>query len=152
MELSRNLVKYIRTWHPDKWIIVTNGCFDILHGGHIDFLQRAKELASPSLLIVFLNSDSSVKQLKGNDRPILSQDDRMKILLSLKMIKYVVIFNSEQELADCYKDLQPDILVKGDEYQDKPLTGSEFAVSIVLLPHAIHQSTTELIQRCQHVH
>lgn len=101
-------------------VVFTNGCFDILHRGHVEYLKKAK--ASGDLLIVGLNSDSSVKKLKGDKRPIVPQEDRAEILASLRMVDYVCIFDEEtpQQIISA---LIPDVLVKGSDYKKKQIVG-----------------------------
>ncbi len=96
-----------------KKVVWTNGCFDILHKGHVRYLAKARELGD--LLVVGLNSDKSVRELKGKDRPIMSQDDRAEILSCLEQVDYVTIF-SEKTARNCLKTIQPDIYVKGNDY------------------------------------
>ena len=96
-----------------KKIVFTNGCFDILHAGHVRYLTEAKKFGD--ILIVGLNSDASVKKLKGNSRPINSEQDRAEVLLGLKAVDEVVIF-SEQTAENLISKIQPDIYVKGGDY------------------------------------
>ena len=107
-------------------MVFTNGCFDIIHRGHIECLKKAKGFGD--LLIVGLNSDSSVKKLKGDKRPILPQDDRAEILASLGMVDYVCIFEEEtpQKIISA---LIPDVLVKGGDYRKKKIVGREVVES-----------------------
>ncbi|RIY33780.1 D-glycero-beta-D-manno-heptose 1-phosphate adenylyltransferase [Psittacicella hinzii] len=101
-------------------VVFTNGCFDLLHRGHLSYLQRAKELGD--ILVVAINSDSSVKRLKGDSRPINSLDDRMFMLSSLKYVDYVVSFDEDTPL-DVIKLIRPDVLVKGADYQVEDIVG-----------------------------
>jgi D-beta-D-heptose 7-phosphate kinase/D-beta-D-heptose 1-phosphate adenosyltransferase len=96
-----------------KKIVWTNGCFDILHKGHVRYLAKARELGD--ILVVGLNSDKSVRELKGKDRPVMSQDDRAEILSCLEQVDYITIF-SEKTARNCLKNFQPDIYVKGNDY------------------------------------
>ena len=96
-----------------KKIVFTNGCFDILHAGHVRYLTEAKKFGD--ILIVGLNSDASVKKLKGDSRPINSEQDRAEVLLGLKAVDEVVIF-SEQTAENLISKIQPDIYVKGGDY------------------------------------
>lgn len=107
-------------------VVFTNGCFDILHRGHVEYLKKAK--TSGDLLIVGLNSDSSVKKLKGDKRPILPQEDRAEILASLEMVDYVCIFEEEtpQKIIEA---LIPDVLVKGGDYTKKKIVGKKVVES-----------------------
>lgn len=96
-----------------KKIVFTNGCFDILHAGHVRYLNVAKSFGD--ILIIGLNSDESVKRLKGNDRPINNQEDRAEVLLALKAVDYVVIFG-EQTAEEVIAQVKPDVYVKGGDY------------------------------------
>ena len=103
-----------------KKIVFTNGCFDLLHVGHIRYLAQAKRLGD--FLIIGLNSDSSVKELKGEDRPINSFEDRATLLLAIKSVDSVVMFE-EQTPENLIKDIVPDILVKGGDYNIEDIVG-----------------------------
>jgi D-sedoheptulose 7-phosphate isomerase len=102
--------------------VFTNGCFDILHPGHVDLLRRAKELGTH--LIVGINSDESVRSIKGADRPFMGQDDRKKLLESLKMVDEVLIFD-ELTPERLIADLKPDVLVKGGDWKDDEIVGAD---------------------------
>lgn len=125
-------------------IIFTNGCFDILHRGHIQYLQEAKELGD--LLIVGLNTDASVKRLKGEERPINSQDDRAFVLAGLESVDFVVLFD-EDTPYDLIKAIKPDILVKGADYKGKEVVGSEFARQTVLIDFVEGRSTSLIVEK-----
>tara|TARA_B100001093_G_scaffold396669_1_gene383805 strand:+ start:1007 stop:1471 length:465 start_codon:yes stop_codon:yes gene_type:complete len=107
----------------NKKIVFTNGCFDILHPGHIHILSKAKSLGD--ILVVGLNSDLSVKKLKGDKRPLVSEDDRSRVLLSLRFVDYVIIFNELTPLK-VIKKIKPDFLVKGGDYNENDIVGSDF--------------------------
>ncbi|MDR1007189.1 MAG: D-glycero-beta-D-manno-heptose-7-phosphate kinase [Campylobacteraceae bacterium] len=134
--------------HKDKKtkIVFTNGCFDILHVGHVKYLQNAKNLGS--LLIVGLNSDASVKRLKGDDRPINNEQDRAVVLSSLGFVDYVVIFE-EDTPYELIRKLKPDILVKGADYKGKEVVGSDLVKEVVLIDFIENKSTTNIIKRIQ---
>lgn len=123
--------------------IFTNGCFDILHVGHVELLNHAKSLGD--YLIVGLNSDSSVKKLKGDSRPINKQEDRKKILESLKSVDEVIIFDEETPL-NLIKAVNPDIIVKGGDYKKEEVVGNTLA-EIVIFNFVEGFSTTKTIQR-----
>ena len=106
-----------------KKIVFTNGCFDILHPGHIHILDQAKSYGD--ILIVGLNSDNSIKRLKGPSRPKVSQEDRLKILSSIKFVDYVVLFEEETPLKLIEK-IKPNFLVKGGDYILEDVIGREF--------------------------
>ena len=103
-----------------KKIVFTNGCFDILHVGHVRYLAQAKKLGD--FLIIGLNSDSSVKELKGEDRPINSFEDRATLLSAIKSVDLVIMFE-EQTPENLIKDIVPDILVKGGDYNIEDIVG-----------------------------
>ncbi|MEL1227950.1 MAG: D-glycero-beta-D-manno-heptose 1-phosphate adenylyltransferase [Candidatus Neomarinimicrobiota bacterium] len=103
-----------------KKIVFTNGCFDLLHVGHIRYLAQAKKLGD--FLIIGLNSDSSVKELKGEDRPINSFEDRASLLSAIESVDLVIMFE-EQTPENLIKDIVPDILVKGGDYNIEDIVG-----------------------------
>ena len=103
-----------------KKIVFTNGCFDLLHVGHIRYLSQAKKLGD--FLIIGLNSDSSVKELKGEDRPINSFEDRATLLSAIESVDLVIMFE-EQTPENLIKDIVPDILVKGGDYNIEDIVG-----------------------------
>ncbi|WP_368030664.1 D-glycero-beta-D-manno-heptose-7-phosphate kinase [Arcobacter sp. s6] len=129
-----------------KKIIFTNGCFDILHAGHVKYLEEAKSYGD--ILILGLNADTSVKKLKGPTRPINNQDDRAYILASLESVDYVVIFEEETPY-ELIKLIQPHILVKGGDYEGKDVVGQDIAQELRLVKFVDGKSTTKIIQRIQ---
>jgi rfaE bifunctional protein nucleotidyltransferase chain/domain len=124
--------------------IVVNGTFDILHRGHIELLNYARELGDE--LLVCIDSDSRVSFLKGPDRPINNQWDRMMMLKNLKAVTDVKIFNTEQELEDIFWDYRPNIMVKGSDYRNKPIVGQEYCGQVVFFERLDEYSTTKTIQ------
>lgn len=136
-----------RAWRTEGRVVVTtNGCFDLLHPGHVRFLQQAR--AQGDLLIVGLNSDDSVRQLKGPGRPLLGQDDRAAMLAALRCVDRVVVF--AQPLAnDLLAQLQPDIHCKGGDYTAEALPEAEIirrgGGQVCILPFAAGYSTTGLL-------
>jgi D-beta-D-heptose 7-phosphate kinase/D-beta-D-heptose 1-phosphate adenosyltransferase len=114
-----------------KTIVFTNGCFDILHKGHTYYLKEAKKLGD--ILIVGLNSDSSVKKLKGDGRPVNSENDRAELLTSLESVDYVVLF-SEETPRKLIETIRPDYLVKGGDYKPDEIAGHEFSKNVVIIP------------------
>ena len=121
--------------------IFTNGCFDIVHRGHIELLKYCKSLG---YAIVGLNSDQSVKRLKGETRPINSQEDRMELLLSLRFVDEVVIFADDTPL-NLIKNIKPDIIVKGGDYKKEKVVGNEIA-EVIIYDYIEGYSTTRIIQ------
>ncbi|MBF7043848.1 D-glycero-beta-D-manno-heptose 1-phosphate adenylyltransferase, partial [Campylobacter volucris] len=122
----------------------SNGCFDILHFGHIKYLEKAKRLGD--ILIIGLNSDVSVKRLKGENRPINSEFQRACMLASLYFVDYVVIFDEDTPLK-LIEFLKPDILVKGADYKDKEVVGSNLVKKVELIEFEEGFSTTNIIKR-----
>jgi D-beta-D-heptose 7-phosphate kinase/D-beta-D-heptose 1-phosphate adenosyltransferase len=129
-----------------KKIIFTNGCFDLLHAGHVKYLEIAKNLGD--ILIVGLNSDQSVRKLKGENRPINKQIDRAYILAALEVVDYVVIFN-EDTPYDLINTIKPAILVKGGDYKGKNIVGQELVEETKLVEFIDGKSTTQTIKKIQ---
>ncbi|MDP2912933.1 MAG: D-glycero-beta-D-manno-heptose 1-phosphate adenylyltransferase [Candidatus Omnitrophota bacterium] len=129
-------------------IVFTNGCFDIIHAGHVEYLSKARKMGS--VLIIGLNSDSSVHRLKGRTRPLNKEDDRAVVLASLGFVDYVTIFD-EDTPKRLIEILRPDVLVKGGDWKIKDIVGAGFVRScggrIVSLPFVKGYSTTSLIKR-----
>jgi D-beta-D-heptose 7-phosphate kinase/D-beta-D-heptose 1-phosphate adenosyltransferase len=122
--------------------IWVNGCFDVLHIGHIQLLEYAKTLGH---VLVGLDSDERVKQLKGDDRPINSLEHRIKMLKSLEFVDDVITFDTDTELNDILYVYQPDVIVIGDEYRTKKIIGSEHAREISFFEKTIDISTTKIL-------
>lgn len=122
--------------------IWVNGCFDVLHVGHIQLLEYAKTLGH---VLVGLDSDERVKQLKGDDRPINSLEHRIKMLKSLEFVDDVITFDTDTELNDILYVYQPDVIVIGDEYKTKKIIGSEHAREISFFEKTIDISTTKIL-------
>lgn len=127
-------------------IVFTNGCFDILHRGHISILESAKKQGD--ILIVGLNSDRSVKILKGHGRPINSQKDRAYVLAALECVDFITIFSQPTPLK-LIKKIRPDVLVKGGDWKKETIAGADFVVScggvIKCLPYIKSRSSTATI-------
>ena len=147
--------EHIKTWdeissiiselkNNDKKIVFTNGCFDILHIGHVKYLEKAKNFGD--ILILGLNSDDSTHRLKGKNRPINTQDDRAYILASLEVVDYVVIFNEDTPL-DLIKLIKPDVLVKGGDYEGKEVVGQDIAKELKLVQFIDAKSTSKTIKK-----
>jgi len=130
-----------------KKIVFTNGCFDLLHKGHIDLLKKASTYGD--ILIVGLNSDSSVKILKGQDRPIENEIIRSKKLLEISNVDFVIIFNSETP-KDLIIKIMPDVLVKGGDYNKENIVGCNEVISsggkVKIVPLTKGFSTTSIIK------
>ncbi len=126
-----------------KKIVFTNGCFDIIHIGHIRYLKKAKALGD--VLVVGLNSDKSVSRIKPK-RPINPQKHRAEILSSLEMVDYVTLFDEETPY-ELIKFIQPDILVKGGDWKKEDIVGSDIVKETLSLPFIKGISTTKIIER-----
>ena len=129
-------------------IVFTNGCFDVLHVGHVRYLNEAKKLGSK--LVVGLNSDKSVKRLKGEERPFLPQDERKELLLALKSVDEVYFFEEDTPLELILK-VKPDVLVKGGDYSIDQIIGAKEVISwggkVKSLSFHEGHSTTDLVQK-----
>ena len=138
----------------DKWkltglkVVFTNGCFDILHRGHVEYLTDAK--ACGDKLVTALNSDSSVRGLKGDFRPIQNQDDRAAILDALASVDLVVVFDEETP-AEIVKTLIPDVLVKGGDYTPETIVGADTVTAnggeVKIIPFRSGQGTSIIIEK-----
>lgn len=135
----------------DRKIVFTNGCFDLLHLGHIDYLAKAADLGD--VLVVGLNSDQSVRKLKGDKRPVLDEHARAMMLASLFFVTAVIVFDEETPY-DLIAELKPDILVKGSDYRIDEIAGHDIVLGrggeVITVPLTEGYSTTDLITRlCQ---
>ena len=134
----------------EKWrrsgakVVFTNGCFDILHRGHVEYLQKAKRLGD--YLIVGINTNRSVKALKGVSRPVNDEYDRAFLIASLRCVDRVVLFDDDTPY-ELIKKVAPDVLVKGGDYREDEVVGREFAKETVILPFVEGYSTTGIIVR-----
>jgi D-beta-D-heptose 7-phosphate kinase/D-beta-D-heptose 1-phosphate adenosyltransferase len=131
-----------------KKVVLTNGCFDLLHVGHISYLEQAAGLGD--VLIVALNSDGSVRRLKGEQRPLVPESERAQILAALECVDFVVVFE-EDTPERVYATLRPDLLVKGGDWKPDQLPGREiitgYGGKVVILPYREGFSTTGLVDR-----
>ena len=138
------------TWHRrgKKTIVFTNGCFDVIHRGHIEYLEFCK--SQGDVVVVGLNSDSSVKTIKGPERPINNQRDRAAVLAALEMVDYITVFD-EPDPLNLIKKVKPDVLVKGEDWAVKGVVGREFVEScggkVVLAPLVEGKSSTVTIEK-----
>ncbi|HEY7751644.1 MAG TPA: D-glycero-beta-D-manno-heptose 1-phosphate adenylyltransferase [Ignavibacteriaceae bacterium] len=130
----------------NKKVVFTNGVFDLIHSGHVDYLVKAKALGD--ILIVGLNSDASVKKIKGDKRPILKQDERIFILSNLKPVDYVILFDEETP-AKLIEEIIPDILVKGGDWVVDKIVGKDIVLKnggeVKSIEFVNNQSTTKII-------
>jgi D-beta-D-heptose 7-phosphate kinase/D-beta-D-heptose 1-phosphate adenosyltransferase len=125
-----------------KKVVFTNGCFDLLHLGHISLLKKAKYMGD--VLIVAINSDKSLSSFKGSKRPLVREKDRAEVLLSLRAVDYVVVFD-EQTPKEILSEIRPDVLVKGGDYKLSEIVGREYVKKVFRLPFVRGKSTTNLI-------
>ncbi|MFA5778662.1 MAG: adenylyltransferase/cytidyltransferase family protein [Elusimicrobiota bacterium] len=131
-----------------KKIVFTNGCFDILHIGHTRLLNKAKSFGD--ILIVGLNSDSSVKKIKDKNRPIISENERAEVLSAISSIDFIVKF-LQPTPYELIKKIMPDVLVKGADWKSEKIVGSEFAKKVVRIPLAKGRSTTKIIEKLKNL-
>ncbi len=150
MILSRDEIKKVRAElkiKKIKKVVFTNGCFDLIHSGHVDYLAKAKQLGD--VLIVGLNTDDSIRRIKGDKRPILKQDERAFIVSNLKPVDYVTFFD-EDTPAEIISDLIPDILVKGADWSIDKIVGREVVEAnggeVKTIEFVNDQSTSKIIQ------
>ena len=146
---SKNLVKVLPR---RKKVVFTNGCFDVIHPGHVLYLERAKALGD--ILIVALNDDSSVKRLKGPSRPINPLADRLKVVAALASVDYVTWFSEDTPLKTILQ-LTPHILVKGGDWKTSEIVGSQEVKSwkgkVKRIPFVSGKSSTSIIRRMNHL-
>jgi D-glycero-beta-D-manno-heptose 1-phosphate adenylyltransferase len=144
LEEVKSLRSRLRT--EKKKVVFTNGVFDIIHSGHVDYLIKAK--AAGDILIVGLNSDTSVRKIKGEKRPVIPQTERAFILSNLKPVDYVVIFDEETP-AKIIEELIPDVLVKGADWSLDKIVGSSTVIEnggeVKNIPFINNQSTSQII-------
>jgi len=129
-----------------KKIVFTNGCFDILHAGHVRIIEFAK--SQGDVLILGLNTDASIKRLKGPSRPINKEKDRAIVVSALQAVDGVVLFKEDTPL-NLIKIIKPDILVKGADYTKENVVGREYAGKVVLCPLVKGKSTTNIIKKAK---
>ena len=129
-------------------VVFTNGCFDVLHRGHIDYLEKSKKLGTK--LVIGLNSDASVRRLKIG-RPINTQEDRKFVLLSLRCVDEVIIFDDDTPL-NLIQSLKPDILTKGGDYTVSEVVGSDIVPQTVIIPFLPGYSTTNILNKMSEIY
>ena len=146
---KQEIINIVRKGQAEgKSFVVTNGCFDILHVGHVRYLKKTKEYADN--LIVMLNSDKSVKAIKGDDRPINCEEDRAEILSSLSCVDYVVLFD-EKSPASLLENIKPDVYTKGADYTLETLPEKDVVVrnniKVEFIDFVDGKSTTNVIKK-----
>jgi D-beta-D-heptose 7-phosphate kinase/D-beta-D-heptose 1-phosphate adenosyltransferase len=144
-----DLIQQVATWRSQgKKIVFTNGCFDLLHVGHVVYLEKARALGD--ILIVGLNSDDSVRNLKGPTRPLIIEGDRARVLASLSSVDAVTLFEQETPI-DLIKIIKPDVIAKGADYKEKEVVGADFVRSykgeVCLIPLVQNKSTTRIVTK-----
>ena len=147
------LLSQVRLWQEqNQCIVFTNGCFDWLHKGHIGLLAQAK--AYGDKLIVGLNSDASVKRLKGTMRPIADQESRSWVIAALSMVDAVILFNTDTPLS-IIQSIKPNVLVKGGDYQKNNIVGAKFMAQnsgeVKIIPLISNYSTSTLLRKKQEI-
>lgn len=140
----KNFLKKARK--EGKKIVFTNGCFDILHAGHVRIIEFAK--SKGDILILGLNSDTSIRRLKGPTRPVNKEKDRQIVVGALEAVDGVVLFKEDTPL-NLIKTIKPDILVKGADYTKENVVGREYAGKVVLCPLVKGKSTTNIIKKAK---
>lgn len=144
------LIKKLALERQGKKIVFTNGCFDLLHIGHVRYLQEAK--SQGDILVVALNTDASVRKLKGPERPVQLESDRAEILAALSCVDYTILFD-EDTPEKVIHNIKPDILVKGGDWKVEQIVGNEFVQSyggkVLSLPFIDGRSTTRLIEKAR---
>lgn len=126
--------------------IVVNGCFDILHIGHLNLLRYAKSYPN-SYVYVLIDSDSRIRKIKGKPRPIHNEYERCSLLFNLKSVDRVDVFDTEEEFVGLVEKFKPDIMIKGDDYKHKTILGEEYCKEIIFYPRMEKYSTTNVIER-----
>lgn len=145
---QKKLVQILDKVRKNKKVVFTNGCFDILHVGHVRYLQQARGLGD--ILVVALNTDASVKKLKGETRPIQTEKDRAEIMAALECVSFVTLF-SDDTPEGLIQSVKPDILVKGGDWKEEQIVGSDFVKSyggiVKSLPFVEGRSTTNILKK-----
>ncbi|WP_029522527.1 D-glycero-beta-D-manno-heptose 1-phosphate adenylyltransferase [Persephonella sp. KM09-Lau-8] len=144
-------MEIINQWKKEgKKIVFTNGCFDIIHAGHVDYLEKAKALGD--VLVVGLNSDESIRRIKGKDRPVNIQEHRKRVLEALKPVDLVIIFE-EDTPERLIKEIKPNVLVKGGDWSIENIVGADFVKSyggeVKTIDFVYDISTTKIIEKAR---
>jgi len=149
----KKLLSKLKSLRKRKKVVFTNGCFDIIHAGHVRYLKKAKALGG--ILVVGLNSDSSIKKIKGETRPIVKQKDRAEVLSALTSVDYVVIFNDPTPIK-LIEAIKPDVLVKGADWKRGSIVGEEilktYKGKIARIKLAKGRSTTDIVGKILKLH
>ncbi|MBI5888370.1 MAG: D-glycero-beta-D-manno-heptose 1-phosphate adenylyltransferase [Deltaproteobacteria bacterium] len=149
----KNLTATLKTLRKKKKVVFTNGCFDIIHAGHVRYLSRAKSLGD--ILVVGLNSDSSVREIKGEKRPIVPEKERAEVMAALSFVDYVIIFK-ETTPVKLISAIKPDVLVKGADWAASAIAGADVVKKhggkIRRITLVKGRSTTNIIKRILELH
>lgn len=133
-------------------VVFTNGCFDILHPGHVRYLRDAKRFGD--LLVVGMNSDASVNRIKGRGRPVFGQEDRASVLAAMECVDYISFFNEPTPL-EIIRKVRPDVLVKGSDYSKEDIVGCDFVQGyggeVATVQYHEGYSTTEIIEKIKNI-
>lgn len=151
---SSQALGQVQQWqHDGLRVVFTNGCFDILHLGHVDYLEKARQLGDR--LVLGLNTDASVSRLKGPLRPVVSQYARARLMAALAFVDTVILFDEPTPLQ-LIETLKPDILVKGDDYSLQQIVGADFVIAnggeVKTIPLVAGCSTTRLIEKIKNAY
>lgn len=135
-------------------VIWTNGCYDIIHVGHICLFEKCQELAAScnGKFVIGIDSDKRVKKMKGNSRPFNTENDRARVLLSIKGVDSVWIYDSDEELENLVKTFSPEVMVLGDEYKNSLVIGASHAKSVMYFPKLSEYSTSKILKIYQNKH
>ncbi|HEX8545522.1 MAG TPA: D-glycero-beta-D-manno-heptose 1-phosphate adenylyltransferase [Cytophagaceae bacterium] len=146
------ILPFIEEWKKEGKVVFTNGCFDIVHLGHVDYLEQARNLGSR--LIVGINADSSISKLKGSERPIVNEYARMRMLASFFFVDAVILF-SEDTPYNLISALKPDILVKGDDYTIDKIVGADVVIEnggeVATIPLVKGYSTSNILNKIKNL-
>lgn len=139
----------VKKWQQEGYIIVfTNGCFDILHIGHVDYLEKARNLGGK--LVLGLNTDHSIRRIKGEQRPIVEENARARVMAALSFVDLIVLFDEDTPLR-LIQTIKPDILVKGDDYLVENIIGADFVIknggAVKTIPLVKGFSTSRIIEK-----
>ena len=145
------LLEQLQLWrNQGQKIVFTNGCFDLLHLGHVDYLEKARQLGDK--LVLGLNTDESISSIKGPNRPLQDEMSRARVMASLLFVDAVVLFDSDTPL-ELIKAVQPDVLVKGDDYAVEQIVGHEEVVKaggeVKTVPLVTGYSTTNIVKKIE---
>lgn len=142
----------LQQWKKEGQVVFTNGCFDLLHLGHVDYLEKARMLGKK--LVVGMNTDASVQRLKGKERPIVSEISRAAVMASLQFVDAVILFDEDTPL-ELIEYLKPDILVKGDDYKIENIVGADVVVKnggvVKTIPLVNGYSTTQIVNKIKNL-